>query len=54
MSRRSTGAYLTQNLREMPLRSNKITPGELVFTDQYQPSVLGRRWGTFGRENNKD
>ena len=54
MGRRSTCSSLTQNLGEMTLRAGSITPGSLIFCDQYSSSELGRRWETFGREHDRD
>ena len=34
----------------MALKQGIVDPGQRVFCDQYESSVLGRRWDSFGRE----
>ena len=54
LNRRSTKSSTTSNTSEMTLKQSHIYPGSLVFADQYESSVPGRRYETFGRENQLD
>ena len=45
---------LTVNLKKMALREGDLEARALVFTDQYESSVLDRCWETRGRERDAD
>ena len=54
LTRRPTKSSVTTNTGEMTLKQSHVYPGSLVFADQYESSVPGRRYESFGRENNLD
>ena len=50
LNHRPPKASLTKNTTEMNLKIEKVFPGDHIFTDQFDSSVLGRRYDTFGKE----
>ena len=54
LTRRPTKSSVTTNTGEMTLKQSHVYPGSLVFADQYESSVPGRRYESFGRENTLD
>ena len=54
MKRRPDEASHTKNRTEMKLKENKLYPGQLVHSDQYESSVGGRAAQTYGKEKEID
>ena len=54
MKKFSTKSSTTKPTSEIVLKENSIEPGDLIFSDQYESKIGGRRIGTYGKENQQD
>ena len=54
LNRRPPKSSVVKDKSEMSLKVDQLSPGERVFVDQYDSSVHGRRYDSYGKESSHD